>query len=1049
MVDVRELLIHIDATDDASNVMDAVEQLRSTINGSTAEINISATGFSAAQQAYDDVAKAMSTPIQAAVQFDTSTVNTAINDTLRSSNLLGGSMTAITSGVTQATSASEKLKGVWAAVSEAGSGVKNTMNGITDSINSATLAIGAIVAMGANQAFKAVELDDAIKEQFKNDDYMKVEEYIGNKPKYISEDEIQGSLLKNKIRGIGLDESLRMIDVVSKAQFSNAASWSARGQTVESTMSSINAMSNLYRNQIVTGKDIKGREANRLASIGIDKISKEDIDTAYTELRSEGKATNRQKDFDKIWRRVIENAYKKQTGEIDWDNLSSTQRVQVMKAELEDLRDTISKKVVPVLVNFIDTITRIIEVINAIPGATTFVAYATIFGTIALVAARLAGAFNAIQIAISGATAAMKTYQAVALGTENFSGAKAALNAPLRRVGNFAKSTGIATSGSGLGILDSMRDAYKPGSVAASAASKSAGDAARKAGASMLEEVAANENAKVLIARRTAQAEVSAAVKKAMEISAVDSAAAAKMVATAQMTATAKIAAAEEAAAAQMVAAQASAAEQVALAETTASANVMAASTGATKSVGMFAALRAGAVSAMTAIRASIISLGKAIWANPYLAIAALAILFVMLLAKMGYLTRAWNAFANSNFGKDVIYAFYRIQVLIGRAFVYLDMLWERMSGPVGGAIVSVFETIASIIGGVYNTFDAIYTKLKESGKLKLALAPLAIGAALPIIAPLIAVFSPLLGIIAPVAGVLIVLGLVYKILKEVYPYLKWAFGKLIGVLQWLWDTLKGLWNWLLKAIPGAEKRMAKEKLDQAMTKEGIYLTDDGKWGRRLNPGEEGYTDMNKGILPANNMFFRGATPSDKVLGLKKTYDDLPGFAEEIANAIIKGLAGALKAALDGIFGEGTFDAIVQKLTDLINKIDSIFGGGSDAAKSNEAATNAMGNFDTFKEVSPGQWEGEIPPELQDFANIMNASNAMQIHSALEGAQSIVNSGKELSPEVVAALAKAGITLKAAPKAASGGTNYQSRTVIRSRGRTNRTSKNCRVIYIN
>ena len=129
--------------------------------------------------------------------------------------------------------------------------------------------------------------------------------------------------------------------------------------------------------------------------------------------------------------------------------------------KLENLKSTVNAQIVPVLVHFIDIITTIISTIAKIPGATQFIAYVTVFGSIAVIASRLSGTFGMLALGIGKATAALKLYQTAALSgnmtkvmqaqgifgpVQQLTGPKAALNAPLQRLGGFAGSIGLATS---------------------------------------------------------------------------------------------------------------------------------------------------------------------------------------------------------------------------------------------------------------------------------------------------------------------------------------------------------------------------------------------------------------------------------------------------------------------------------------------------------------------------------------------------------------------------------------------------------------------------
>lgn len=154
-----------------------------------------------------------------------------------------------------------------------------------------------------------------------------------------------------------------------------------------------------------------------------------------------------------------------------------------------------------------------------------------------------------------------------------------------------------------------------------------------------------------------------------------------------------------------------------------------------------------------------------------------------------------------------------------------------------------------------------------------------------------------------------------------------------------------------MKALPGAEKSQAKSKVESQAAAEGINKTDIADWLRAKSPkstsdiiGNVSYlldgkrlsgNDLIKymsdnGITGKSDTsaFFDNRVSlfqgSEKLQKLRETYENTPGFAEEIANAVSTALTGAFDKFIE----------VVTNLPDTITKaisglVDTVFGTGT------------------------------------------------------------------------------------------------------------------------
>lgn len=762
------MLVRISAVDTATAVVNSVQRLASSNPIMTLKTDI--TSLVNAQKTVEGVVKSVPKSVNTSVVVDTSAAERAIKDVTNSVNTATGNLSSRTtsdmgkmsSALDQATSRSDKLKGAWSAITQVGSGMSNTINGVTDSINTATLAIGAITAIGTNQVFRASSLAESLGENYRGEELFRVQEYIKNKPEYVSEDALIRGLVKTKQRGMSLDESIQMADVLGKVQFTHAGTWQQQGLTVDTAMNRVNSIAAQARSAVRAGNELSGEQIEQLANLGFGEVKKKDINEAYSQLMREGavRGKTRGEDLDKIFRRALLNT--QNNLEIDENApLSVSQQILVMKTKLEDIRSVIALKVVPVLLNFVKVLSKIVDVINAIPGATKFIAYATVLTTVAVIASRLAGTFGVLATAIKGAAAAFDVYNKVSMagnatdlvGQRSFIGPKKGLNVPLMR--SRMALEGVELVGDS-GIVAKMRKSF----VSAAGDSRSMG---------------------AIIS-------------------------------------------------------------------------------------GAFHATATGVKGSFNTMLLAAKEFFLYLLTNPLVAIVAIIAAIVLLAYKFGYLQRAWDKFANSNFGKDVLWFFSYLQTLIWATIGCIDQMWNRFKKGSGADVLKVFDAVAAIIGDIFDKFDAFYVAIKK-GDIKLT-----IGAA-----------GALFESLGKIDPIFMILSMIFKFWKEVYETFKNPIMIIVDFITRLYDAIVGLWKWFKTVFPGAEKGEAKDQLVKEAGKYG--LTYDDRTGQFL--------DKNKTIVDI--------TQDPVYTGLREkleAYENAPGFFTDLIDYLEKAMPGREKRAL-------------------------------------------------------------------------------------------------------------------------------------------------------
>ena len=215
---------------------------------------------------------------------------------------------------------------------------------------------------------------------------------------------------------------------------------------------------------------------------------------------------------------------------------------------------------------------------------------------------------------------------------------------------------------------------------------------------------------------------------------------------------------------------------------------------------------------------------------NPYVALAAIAAILLIVAYKTGVLQKAWDKFNQSAIGKDVMSG---LKGLADFAGTLIDRFskWYEDSGK--NQMLSAFFTLVEVLGNAWDYVDKIYSTMTKGGANPLVAALTAISAA-PLalgmgIAKTVTGKDP-----AELLGYLIeqdqrwisylitnfpLFGKIYEIIKKVHSVMEWLYAMIQGALAWIRDGL------------GITKSQKKEKLDRAAEAAGVtWDVDERKW---------------------------------------------------------------------------------------------------------------------------------------------------------------------------------------------------------------------------
>lgn len=296
---------------------------------------------------------------------------------------------------------------------------------------------------------------------------------------------------------------------------------------------------------------------------------------------------------------------------------------------------------------------------------------------------------------------------------------------------------------------------------------------------------------------------------------------------------------------------------------------------------------------------------------SPYTILFALAAIILVVAYKTGVLSAAWDKFTKSAMGGDILSSIAAIADVIG---LVIDKFSEWYEASGRSQLLSYFMFLVEVLGNAYDFMDKIYGMTKSTtgnpllaGIIALASTPLALYAG-GVKASTGVDVSDLLGAILRLAS-----GRITPFLSKIHEVLK----KALSLFEWLYGLFQSFWSWIKTAMPGAEKEAARKQYIQTATKEGVYYSS-GDWFKLDETGK-------KTGMRANEF---GIKPSAKLLQQYETYQELPGFAEEIADAVKRGLidfADTIKTAMiDALKDIPGMDLLMEAIENLQTAIEDL-----------------------------------------------------------------------------------------------------------------------------
>jgi hypothetical protein len=243
-------------------------------------------------------------------------------------------------------------------------------------------------------------------------------------------------------------------------------------------------------------------------------------------------------------------------------------------------------------------------------------------------------------------------------------------------------------------------------------------------------------------------------------------------------------------------------------------------------------------------------------------------------------------------------------------------------------------QGIIAWVNGVKDSLGSIWSKAKGPGVMKF----------------LADISAP--GGISKSLGLLVtyLYNLVYgnSTVSKVLNYAKGLWQSASDFLGGLWDTLKSMWSWLMNAIPGAKKEGYRQELEKKLPS-GMQLTPQGEiwWkagGKPKVPGAVESDSDRETRLAAHKVDASEIPP--KLQTLYANYQNAPGFAEGVAEAVRQGLSGMgdiLKTAVkDGIGGLVMSIPGMQALSDAIARLTGwLDAHGAPATQAVQSVTSA------------------------------------------------------------------------------------------------------------
>jgi hypothetical protein len=244
------------------------------------------------------------------------------------------------------------------------------------------------------------------------------------------------------------------------------------------------------------------------------------------------------------------------------------------------------------------------------------------------------------------------------------------------------------------------------------------------------------------------------------------------------------------------------------------------------------------------------------------------------------------------------------------------------------------------VLGNAYDIIDSIYSTLTKGGTNPLLAALIALASMPAAIAISIGkvgleralgtnLGEGIEGMKAGIVGLL-------KSTVSTNPYVVKAYEglkKIISLFEWIYSLWQSFWSWIQTAVPGVAKDNAKQKMEKDIEK-----TNKGsdKWAVTYEYNNKRFAIRDSTIPNAAANYattqeeltkYVGAGRAKKLTKEAKTYEDLPSFAQGIADAVKAGMSGVgseIATAITGKFSFPSFDKLIESLDSLVTPLDGL-----------------------------------------------------------------------------------------------------------------------------
>jgi len=433
VTDVRDLLVNLSLRDN-ENVLQTIRGIQKIITGLTNKpisFDIDTTQLEVAQKALQSIEAGINQPLKAAIDVDNTslestqmTLDGVIADTSEPINMafdvdsapIDAASTSIDdlfSAEEQATVQAGLLQQAFDAVRDSVEGLSSGIEDAVNSISLAQVAFGAAIGIGANQAFKEINIKDAITEQFVGQEKEGIDNWLASAPPDVSYDERAKDIVTLHMKGVNTKVGMALETGAESLVFSKAATMSVESKGVE-------GMVNMLQQASIRASRSTGAQGNIYADrilkpYGLRQPTQAELSKAMSEVNTKTQGfldasspTGRMTDSTKkqtVWLQSLADQMTDKTKGMSREANNAAQKILVMNAQISNLKTTALEATVPVLEYFVGLISELAHVIEAVPGAPQFIGFAIAFSTLAVVGSKLSKVFNFLTKDLEGMVA--------------------------------------------------------------------------------------------------------------------------------------------------------------------------------------------------------------------------------------------------------------------------------------------------------------------------------------------------------------------------------------------------------------------------------------------------------------------------------------------------------------------------------------------------------------------------------------------------------------------------------------------------------------------